>query len=69
MYLLLRRACLWLAAAIGFFWSLRSLMQWLHYSPSHWLGDARRTAIHLLLFFGYGALAAVYFMAAFWRNG
>ena len=59
---------IWLAAAIGLFWLIRSLMQWSHYSPIHWRGDRIRTAIHFLLFLGYGALATVYFAAAFWRN-
>jgi len=58
----------WLAVAIGLFWLIRSLLQWSHYSPSHWRGDGLRTAIHFLLFFGYGALATVYFAAAFWRS-
>src|SRR5450755_1691437 len=56
---------IWLAAAIGIFWATRSLMQWTHYSASHRRGDALRTAIHWLLFFGYGGIAAVYFFAAF----
>jgi hypothetical protein len=60
--------CIWIAAVIGIFWLVRSAMQWLHYSPTHWRGDAARTAIHFLLFFGYGALAAVYLAAAFWRS-
>lgn len=59
---------IWVAAAIGIFWLVRSAMQWLHYSPSHWRGDSVRTVIHFLLFFGYGALAVVYFTAVFWRN-
>ncbi len=57
----------WLAAAIGLFWLVRSIMQWSHYSGEHWRGDAGRTLIHFLLFFGYGALAVAYFAAAFWR--
>jgi hypothetical protein len=57
----------WLAAGIGIFWMVRSIMQWSHYSPSHWRGEATRTLIHFLLFFGYGALAAVYLAAAFWK--
>jgi hypothetical protein len=60
--------CIWIAVAIGLFWLIRSALQWLHYSPSHWRGDTVRTAIHFLLFFGYGALAAVYLAAAFWSN-
>ncbi len=59
---------IWLAAAIGLFWLVRSAMQWLHYSASHWRGDALRTLIHWALFLGYGVMAVVYLAAAFWRN-
>jgi hypothetical protein len=59
---------LWLAVAIGSFWLFRSAMQWLHYSRSHWRGDALRTVIHWALFLGYGAMATVYLAAAFWRS-
>ena len=59
---------IWLAVAIGLFWLVRSAMQWLHYSPSHWHGNSLRTAIHWTLFLGYGAMAFVYFAAAFWRK-
>lgn len=55
----------WLCAAIGVFWGIRCVLQWIHYSPSHWRGNPRRTAIHWTLFFGYAAWATVYFMAAF----
>jgi hypothetical protein len=55
----------WLCAAIGFFWGLRTVLQWAHYSASHWRGNAPRTVIHWTLTFGYGAWAAVYFLAAF----
>lgn len=54
----------WLAITIATFWGVRSVMQWLHYSAIHWRGDRRRTAIHWALFLGYGALAAVYLIAA-----
>jgi len=37
----------------------------LHYSPSHWRGDALRTVIHWALFLGYGAMATVYLAARF----
>ena len=60
---------IWLAVAIGLFWVVRSAMQWLHYSASHWRGDTLRTVIHWTLFLGYGAMATVYFAAVFWRNG
>jgi hypothetical protein len=56
--------CVWLAAGIGLFWAVRSVMQWTHYSAIHWRGDALRTAIHWMLFAGYGALGAVYIIAA-----
>jgi hypothetical protein len=58
----------WLAVAIGLFGVVRSVMQWLHYSSSHWRGNTARTLIHWTLFLGYGAMAVVYFAAAFWRN-
>ena len=54
----------WLAIGIGCFWSIRSVMQWSHYSAVHWRGDPLRTFIHWTLCLGYGALAAVYFIAA-----
>jgi hypothetical protein len=56
--------CVWLAIGIGAFWAVRSVMQWSHYSAVHWRGDKVRTAIHWMLFGGYGAFAAVYFTAA-----
>ena len=56
--------CVWLAIGIGAFWAVRSVMQWSHYSVVHWRGDRLRTFIHWALFLGYGALGAVYFMAA-----
>ena len=60
---------IWFAVAIGLFWLARSAMQWLHYSASHWRGDAPRTVIHWALFLGFGAMAIVYLTSAFWRNG
>jgi hypothetical protein len=60
---------IWLAGAIGFFWLVRSAMQWTHYSASHWRGNTGRTLIHWTLFFGYGAMAVVYLAAAFSKNG
>ena len=59
---------IWLAVGIGAFWVIRSAMQWLHYSPSHWHGHKPRTLIHFALFIGYGALAVVYLAAAFWSG-
>src|SRR5437588_8669131 len=48
---------IWLAVAIGSFWLVRSAMQWLHYSASHWRGDARGAVIDWALVLGYGAMA------------
>jgi uncharacterized membrane protein YidH (DUF202 family) len=59
---------IWLAAAIGLFWLVRTAMQWLHYSTSHWQGNSLRTLIHWTLFLGYGTMAIIYFAAAFGRN-
>jgi uncharacterized membrane protein YidH (DUF202 family) len=58
----------WLATAIGIFWIIRSVMQWLHYSAIHWRGNFARTLIHWSLFLGYGAIALVYLVAAFGKN-
>jgi hypothetical protein len=59
---------IWLSGAIGLFWLVRSLMQWSHYSATHWRGEPLRTLIHWTLFLGYGAMAAAYLATAFWRN-
>lgn len=56
--------CAWLAIGIGVFWAIRSLMQWTHYSAVHWRGNPLRTAIHWMLFLGYGSFAALYLTAA-----
>src|SRR5258708_22710824 len=56
---------IWLAVAIGSFWLVRSAMQWLHYSASHWHGSSLRTSIHWALFLGYRAMAVVYLPAPF----
>ena len=55
----------WLSAMIGVFWGVRCILQWTHYSASHWRGIPSRTVIHWTLFLGYAAWAAVYFVAAF----
>jgi hypothetical protein len=55
----------WLAAGIGIFWAIRTVLQMTYYSSSHWRGIAGRTAIHIVLLFLYGGMAAVYLWAAF----
>jgi hypothetical protein len=55
----------WFAVCVGSFWAIRSMMQWTHYSPTHWRGLADKTLAHALLFCGYLGFAATYFLAAF----
>ena len=54
----------WFAGCVALFWGLRCIMQWTHYSSSHWKGQEGRTAIHWTLFIGYGCFAVVYLLAA-----
>ena len=54
----------WLAAGIGAFWALRTVLQITYYSSSHWKGRLDRTIIHVLLLVTYGGLAAAYITAA-----
>jgi len=55
----------WFAAGAGFFWAIRTVMQWLYYSPIHWRGNGPRTLVHWILTLCYGGCAAVYLLAAF----
>jgi uncharacterized membrane protein YqjE len=55
----------WLAAGIGIFWAIRTVLQITYYSSRHWRGQFGRTVIHILLFFTYGGMAALYLWAAF----
>ena len=55
----------WFACGAGFFWALRCVMQWTHYSTGHWRGIPSRTAIHWIVFLSYGAFAATYLTAGF----
>ncbi len=57
---------IWLAGAIGTFWAIRTILQIVYYSSTHWRGQAVRTAIHIGLLFLYGGFAAAYISAA-WR--
>ena len=54
----------WFCFAVGLFWSIRCMMQWTHYSASHWRGLFDKTLAHWALFLGYGAFATSYFIAA-----
>jgi hypothetical protein len=55
----------WLAAGIGIFWAIRTILQVTYYSRSHWRGQFGRTVIHILLLLMYGGMAATYLWAAF----
>jgi len=55
----------WLAAGIGIFWAIRTILQVTYYSSSHWRGQLARTVIHIVLLFMYGGMSAIYLWAAF----
>lgn len=54
----------WLCGAIALFWGLRVILQFVHYSPSHWRGRPGRTVIHCLLIAIYSGFTAAYAAAA-----
>lgn len=54
----------WLAAGMGAFWGLRTVLQITYYSSTHWKGRTDRTIIHIVLLLTYGGLAATYLIAA-----
>jgi len=56
--------CRWLAACIGLFWGVRTILQVAYYSSSHWQGNPSRTCIHGLLLILYGGLATIYLCSA-----
>jgi hypothetical protein len=55
----------WLAAGIGLFWTIRTVLQVTYYSSSHWRGQFGRTVIHIVLLIVYGGMAWLYLLAAF----
>jgi hypothetical protein len=69
MVLGMNDALRWLAASIGLFWAIRTVLQVTYYSSSHWRGQVGRTAIHVLLLILYGGFAACYFWSALLREG
>ena len=58
-------ACRWLAAGIGIFWAIRTVLQVTYYSRTHWQGRPIRTAMHVVLLATYGGLALIYSLSAF----
>lgn len=61
--------CQWLAAGIGFFWAMRTVLQVAYYSGSHWRGRLDRTLVHIALLGIYGGFSLVYLWAAFATKG
>src|SRR5262245_57440381 len=57
----------WLAAAIGLFWLIRTILQVAYYSSSHWRGQFGRTVAHLACLLIYGGFASVYLCSALGR--
>ena len=57
--------CQWLAAGIGLFWAIRTVLQITYYSSSHWRGQPGRLLAHVALLMVYGGFAAVYLWTAF----
>jgi len=55
----------WLAAGIGIFWAIRTVLQVGYYSSNHWRGKRGRTIVHVLLLVVYGGFGAVYLWSAF----
>ena len=61
-------ACIWLAAGIGLFWLIRTILQVAWYSSSHWRGRLDRTAIHIACLVVYGGMSVIYLTVA-WKGG
>jgi hypothetical protein len=53
----------WLACSIGFFWTIRAVLQVTYYSSVHWRGIASRTIAHVVLLTVYSGFALAYFGA------
>lgn len=62
-------ACRWLAAGIGVFWCIRTVLQVAYYDRSHWRGRPGRTVIHVALLVLYGGFAGCYLWTAFHARG
>ena len=54
----------WVAMSIAFFWAVRTVLQVVYYSSSHWRGIASKTAVHFILLLIYGSWAILYGFAA-----
>lgn len=54
----------WLCGSIALFWGSRVILQFVHYSPSHWKGRPGRTVIHCLLILTYTGFTITYLLGA-----
>ncbi len=50
----------WVAAGIGLFWGVRTVLQVTYYSRSHWRGKVLPTLVHLGCLAVYGGMALTY---------
>lgn len=57
-------AALWLAGAIGIFWAVRTIMQVVYYSSTHWWGRLGPTIVHVALLVTYGGMSTAYLWTA-----
>ena len=55
----------WLAAGIGIFWAIQTVLQVAYYSSSDCRGQLGRTIVHVVLLIMYGGMAVTYLWAAF----
>jgi len=51
----------WICRGLGFFWGIRSLIQWFGYSSKIWKGKFFETTMHLLFSFFWVYMSVIYF--------
>jgi len=59
----------WMAGCIGFFWAIRTWMQWGFYSASHRYESRGKLVVHWTLTICYGGAALAYLCGAFIGEG
>ena len=57
----------WLAAGIGLFWMIRTILQLTYYSSTHWRGRLGYTTVHVVLLLVYGGFSSAYLWSALGR--
>ncbi|MDA0322436.1 MAG: hypothetical protein O2923_06930 [Verrucomicrobia bacterium] len=53
----------WLAFSIATFWGVRTVLQVVGYSSSHWRGKVRETILHIVLLIVFTTVTTVYLAA------